>query len=84
MKIRQKKIIFWVEEWYQPLTMTRKLAMPLLKHLAKNCDAVVVSGSAAKAHVLYYGTPSRKIFLAPNSSWIEVPNNVERARRQIK
>lgn len=76
MKIRRKKVIFWVEEWHQPLTIIRKLIMPFLKYMARHCDAVVVSGKAAKNHMLYYGASSYKIFVAPDSSYVKVSGNV--------
>jgi glycosyltransferase involved in cell wall biosynthesis len=81
-KIRRKKVIFWVEEWHQPQTLIRTLVTPLLKYLARNCEAIVVSGSAAKVHMLNYGSDSAKIFTAPNASWLRnLPRSMSRLKK---
>lgn len=80
-KLRRKRLIFWVEEWHQPRTLTRKTLTPILKFLVRNCDAIVACGSAATAHMMDYGATSEKIFVAPNASWVEVPpKHASRAR----
>ncbi len=72
-KLSRKKVIFWVEEWDNPATIGRKLAMPMLKYLTKRCDAIVVCGKAAEKHMLDYGAASQKIFTSPDSSFVEMP-----------
>jgi len=72
-KTRRKKLILSTEEWHQPRTSVRRLVTPILKFVVRNCDAVVVSGSACKAHMVEYGARSGKIFVSPNASWVEVP-----------
>lgn len=77
MKLRRKKVVFWVEEWHQPLTITRKLSTPFLQYLSRHCSAIVVSGTAAKDHMINYGASPQKIFLSPNSSHVESPSAVK-------
>ncbi len=72
--LRRKNLIYDVEEWYEPRTLTRKLLAPILKFIARRSDAIVVCGSAAKAHMLSYGVSQEKIFTGPEASWVEVPS----------
>jgi len=72
-KLRRKNLVLWVEEWYQPRTLARRALAPILKFIARSCDAIVACGSAAKTHMVDYGATSEKIFIAPNASWVEVP-----------
>ena len=72
-KLRKKQLVFWIEEWHQPQTLVRMMLTPILKFIARSCDAIVACGSAAKAHMMDYGVASEKIFTAPNASWVEAP-----------
>jgi len=80
-RLRRKRVIFWVEEWHQPRTLIRNLSSPILRYMANSCDAIVASGSAAKAHMIDYGAISQKIFIAPDVSEVEeVPKRTSKAR----
>lgn len=76
-KTLRRKLVFWVEEWAEPVTLTRRLVRPLLKYMARHSDALVVCGTAAKDHMLSYGVSPNKIFLAPNASKIERPSIIQ-------
>jgi glycosyltransferase involved in cell wall biosynthesis len=80
-KIRRKTLIFWVEEWTEPVTTRRKLVLPILKYLTKHGDSIVVCGVAARKHMMWYGASSKKIFVAPDSSFVKVPSNVTLAKQ---
>lgn len=84
MKLRRKKVVFWVEEWFEPLKKVRKLSLPFLKYMSRHCNAVVVSGKAAKNHVMNYGASPQKIFLSPNSSYIEPPFSIKPPKQTDK
>lgn len=77
MKLRRKRVIFWVEEWCEPVKTVRKLSMPFLHYMARHCNAVVVSGIAARNHIINYSASLQKIFLSPNSSYVESPSSVK-------
>ena len=77
-KVRRRRLIFWCEEWHQPKTLTRKLVTPILKTIVKHCDAMVVCGSAQRAHMLSYGARQGKVFLAPNASLVDTQGGVQR------
>ena len=77
MKLRRKRVVFWVEEWCEPLKIIRKLSRTFLQYLSRHCNATVVSGTAAKNHMINYGASPQKIFLSPNSSHIESPSSVK-------
>jgi glycosyltransferase involved in cell wall biosynthesis len=82
VKLRRRKLIFWSGEWHQPNTLTRKIATPILKFVAKRCDAIVVYGSPQKTHMLSYGAKQDKIFLAPNASLVDTSYDAPKVRRE--
>lgn len=77
-KVRGRKLIFWSEEWHQPKTLTRRIVTPILKFMAKYCNAIVVCGSPQTAHILSYGAKRDKIFVAPNASLVDTQAEVQR------
>jgi len=83
-KVRRRKLIFWCEEWHQPETLTRRIVTPVLKFIAKRCDAIAVCGSPQRAHMLSYGAKQDKIFLAPNVSRIDTQSKFQDIESELK
>ena len=84
-KLLRKPVIVWIEEWYWPRTLARKLFRPLIKAMLLNYNAYIVPGSRAEMYVLSFGASKNPIFIAPNASRVRIKSKgtVERLENKF-
>ena len=66
-RLLRKPFVLWDETWYYPKTFARTLAMPFMKTMARNCEAVVVPGSKSKEYFISLGVNPERILIVPNA-----------------
>jgi glycosyltransferase involved in cell wall biosynthesis len=64
-KLRGKKYVSWNETFEWPRSPRSKIFQPLIKIIAKKCDAAMTVGTKARDYLINLGTPRNKIFLTP-------------------
>ncbi len=69
-RLRRKKFILWQTIWYHPRTFIHRISFPLLKHIWRHSDAIVVYGEHGKHYLVSNGIQSDKVFIA----WQAVDN----------
>lgn len=83
----RRPFILWDETWYYPRTFARTVAMPFVKSMVRNCEAIVVPGSKSKEFLVSLGANRQKIFVAPNACKMLKkvnPRRVEKFRKQLR
>lgn len=71
-KVRGKKILWWSEEWFLPQTTLRKVAMPILRYIARRADFILCMGTPQIRNLAEnYHVPVERLGFAPNVSMIE-------------
>ena len=66
-KIMHSKLILWSEEWWMPLTFSRKLLNPAYRWTAKNSILQIVPGSLHEFHMSKFQNRLDRIHVVPNA-----------------
>jgi glycosyltransferase involved in cell wall biosynthesis len=66
-RILKKPFILWDETWYFPLTLERRVTLPLTRVMVKGAKAIIVPGSKSRDFFISLGADPHKIFIAPNA-----------------
>jgi len=67
-RIRKKPFILWTGFWNHPTTFFHVLTFPIVKHIYRNADALVVYGSHVRDYLVSLGVNPDKIFIAWNTA----------------
>ncbi len=84
-KLRRKSLIGWTEGWEKrPLSLRRKLTLPLIESIIRPCDALLVPGTKHKEHAVSLGVSPEKVFISPNASNLYVRDRDYATKKQLK
>lgn len=66
-RLRGRPFVLYTGIWTRVQTATHRLAFPLLRHIYRNADAVVVYGEHVRRYLLSEGVRDERIFVEPHS-----------------
>jgi glycosyltransferase involved in cell wall biosynthesis/GT2 family glycosyltransferase len=66
-KLRRRPFVLYTGIWTRVQTLTHRLAFPLLRHIYRNADAVVVYGEHVRRYLLSEGVQDERIFVEPHA-----------------
>ncbi len=67
-------LIVWTGFWHHPRTLFHRMTFPLVRHIYRHADALVVYGSHVRDYLLTLGVDPRRIFIAWNTADNELYN----------
>ena len=73
-RIRKKPFILWTGFWNHPTTFFHVLTFPIVRHIYRKADALVVYGAHVRDYLVSLGVNSDKIFIAWNTADNELYN----------
>ncbi len=71
-KVRKKPFVLWTGLWHHPETLFHRLSFPVVTHIYRNADAVVVYGEHTASFLQTLGVESHRVFRA----WQAVDNSL--------
>jgi glycosyltransferase involved in cell wall biosynthesis len=84
-RIRGKSFILWREDWnWGESSTSGRLLKPFIRFIVKNSNAVLVPGSIHQQYFISLGASPDKIFIMPNVSNLDLPDDLESMVRKIK
>lgn len=66
-KLRKKPFVLYTGIWMRVGTVLHRLAFPLIRHIYRNADALVVYGEHVKRYLITEGVRSERIFVEPHA-----------------
>lgn len=66
-RLRGRPLVLYAGIWMRVQSPLHRLAFPLLRHIYRNADAVVVYGEHVKRYLLAEGVRSERVFVEPHS-----------------
>ena len=67
-KLRRIPFVAWTGFWNHPRTLFHRLTFPLIRHIYRHADAVVVYGTHVRDYIASLGVPPERIFIAWNTA----------------
>ncbi|PYQ15553.1 MAG: hypothetical protein DMF80_08850 [Acidobacteria bacterium] len=66
-RLRRKPFVLWTGLWQHPDTLFHRLTFPLLRHIYRHADAVVVYGAHVRGYLTGLGVAPERIFVAEHA-----------------
>lgn len=66
-RLRGKPFVLWTGLWQHPASFFHRLTFPLLRHIYRHSDAVVVYGSHVRDYLIGLGVRPERIFVAAHA-----------------
>jgi glycosyltransferase involved in cell wall biosynthesis/GT2 family glycosyltransferase len=66
-RLRRKPFLLYTGVWMRIGTLLHRLAFPLVRHIYRNADALIVYGEHVKRYLIQEGVRPERIFVAPHA-----------------
>jgi glycosyltransferase involved in cell wall biosynthesis len=63
-RVRRRPFVLWTGVWFRVDTLFHRLVFPIVRHIYRSADAIVVYGSHVKTYLISEGVDGERVFVA--------------------